>query len=443
LGGALADLGTKWLLEEADTQFTQAKSLARMEHDSFMLSLRDVEPSEYGKAYQESIKKRKAFEPKNNIAAKEYDKWLTLLNPFWIKDTIGAKDAKIEDNGRAAGFVLQQQAIETGRMREYNIHLEKGVKFEWYSQEEKEKLKQSTIDQRKRFLNAQAIQARARQKEEFDKYVNLTQDAWLDNLRNDVLTENQIRNSTVPVDIKSQWLSRLDKRNEAILKGQEKETVVTQKMQGRQLAMDTREGIVSPGEFRQWQADALADGMEDIDYEEVSELFQREFRAGQIETIQGRITANKSQLVDLPSEISLTERLRGLSEEAKADILSLRKLQLDNWDRYSKALTDYQKEKPEAGIEELYDYGQKLITQYKKTPDELRASFRLRSATRKHGQRELKKAKAVLEGAKDQRVEHLRFTFNLSPEEVRTVEDLLSKGVSIGDITLHLQGKAK
>ena len=442
-GSVLQQLGEKWDLQEADTQFTKAKSLARQEHNNFLIASRELEPENFQKAYAASMKLRQSFMPKNRRAAGVYGNWLTSIEPYFAEDKNNRMIAKIEDNGRMGVFNSLEEFVSMGQGDGF-VNLAKGVAHGWYSKEEAAKIKQRTLEDRDRHIKSQDIQARAKQADDREKYIEATGDTWLDNFRNDALTENMILNNKfVPVAMKTQWLARLDKRNADILEGKTKKTEVTHKMQGRQMALDMRQGTISPAEFKDWQANALAGGMEDADYEEITELAQREFRAGQIETIQGRITANKSQLVDIPSELSLPERLRGLSESAKEDVLSLRKLQLDNWDRYSRELTNYQKEHPEATIDELYNYGQQLLSQYKRSPDELRDKIKLRTATQKHGQEELKKAKEALEGAKDQRVEYLRLAFNLSPEEITSVEELLKKGVSIGDITKHLQGKAK
>jgi hypothetical protein len=42
-----------------------------------------------------------------------------------------------------------------------------------------------------------------------------------------------------------------------------------------------------------------------------------------------------------------------------------------------------------------------------------------------------------------QQIDYLKLTFNLNPEEVKSVEKLLDKGVSLDEITRHLQSKSK
>lgn len=154
-GSVLMSLGEKWDLQEADTQFTQAKAQAREEHNRFLISLQELEPDDYAKAYSESVKRRQVFGPKNKRAARVYSNWLTDLKPFWTKDKNDYMKAKLNDNGRAAGFMLRQEAIETGKTDEYFIHLAKGTKLGYYAKEEAAKLKQNTIDAHRRYIETE------------------------------------------------------------------------------------------------------------------------------------------------------------------------------------------------------------------------------------------------------------------------------------------------
>jgi hypothetical protein len=197
-GSVLMTLGEKWDLQEADTQFTQAKSQARAEHNSFLLSLEGMEPAEYGKAYDSSIKRRQTFMPRNPRGAREYKKWLTTLDPFWVDDKNKFMKAKLNDNGRAVGFIAQQEAVETGRMDEYLIHLAKGTKLGYYSKEEAVKLRQKTLDDREQYVAKRKREAAAAKKLAQEKTnATMLADFWDGKITSVQTIEDAVRNELI------------------------------------------------------------------------------------------------------------------------------------------------------------------------------------------------------------------------------------------------------
>ena len=362
-----------------------------------------------------------------------------------MKDKNDLMKATLDDNGRAAGFGLYQDAVETGRMDEYAIHLAKGTKLGYYDKEEAVKLKQKALNDRDRFIKATEVQRVAAAKEAREKYETETLQVWGYDYFKNKLTLNTVWNSSMSDEKKRIWDDRIKKQQEGILEGKDQKTDVIRKSEVRQLALNTGTGANTPDDVDEALAEMRADfALDDASYEEIRELMQRTFLAGQIQTIQGRITANKTGLVNLPSEYDLNERIRMLLSTLPADKSgmaiererSLRQLQMKNWDRYSKELTDYHKDHPEAGIDELYQYGEMLLTQYKKTPDELRAT----SSVRVGFDMAIAADAMSKTGKYKNQVDILKLQFNLNPEEVKDVQALIDKGETLGDITEYLRG---
>ena len=155
LGGAVADLGLRWDIMEASTQLNEAKMFSRQEHNRLMLELPGLEPPEHAKAYEESIKVQQGFTPKNKRAASAYEQLMNDFAPQWELDVKNATKAKLKDNKRAVGFVLQQGAIQDGQFKDYFTHLEEGKRLGVYDAEEVVKYKQATIDSNKRYVETQ------------------------------------------------------------------------------------------------------------------------------------------------------------------------------------------------------------------------------------------------------------------------------------------------
>ena len=160
LGSSIANLGLKWDLMEASTQLNEAKMKAKQEHNRLILALPGLEPEEHAKAYGDSLKVQQGFTPKNKRAAASYGQLLNDFAPQQDLNVTNATKAKLKDNKRAVGFVLQQGAIQDGQFKDYFIHLEEGKKQGVYDAEEVVKYKQATIDARKHYLEVRAATAK-------------------------------------------------------------------------------------------------------------------------------------------------------------------------------------------------------------------------------------------------------------------------------------------
>jgi len=133
---------------------------------------------------------REKFMPTNRIAARAVKSYLVRNTARWGRDTILAKRAKRTDNFRAVGFEKQTIAIQSGQFLDYFTHLAKGIKTGAYDAEEVARLKQNTIDNHKRYIEAQTATAKREAAEQYkllqeQTYATMLADIW-DNKLTDV-----------------------------------------------------------------------------------------------------------------------------------------------------------------------------------------------------------------------------------------------------------------
>lgn len=141
LGGAIFDIGIKFDIIEADTQLTKAKRLAKEEINRLAASFNtNDEPATYQAELDKSLDTIQGLAPKNRRAAAEFDSWYQDRVPQWQKGVEGSKKARADDNFKAEGFLSQQQAISTGNVKDYLVHLETGKTLGVYSAEQAERL---------------------------------------------------------------------------------------------------------------------------------------------------------------------------------------------------------------------------------------------------------------------------------------------------------------
>ncbi len=165
-GGAIADLGIKWDLMEASTQLNEAKMRAKQEHVRLMLALPGIEPGEHAKAYEKSLETQQGFMPKNKRAANSYNMFINDFSPQWGLNVENATKAKLKDNKRAVGFVMQQEAISSGNFKDYFTHLEEGKRLGVYDAETVAKYKQATKDGH--ILYVKRLEAEAKRQKEIE-----------------------------------------------------------------------------------------------------------------------------------------------------------------------------------------------------------------------------------------------------------------------------------
>lgn len=308
LGGSIADLGLRWDLMEADTQLNEARMFSQQEHIRLMLALPGIEPSEHVKEYEKSLEVQQGFMPKNRRAAFSYRKYLNNYTPQRKLNVEGATKAKLKDNMRATGFVTQQQAIQDGKFKDYFTHLEKGKIMGVYDAEEVVKYKQSTIDNRERYVKLQTAQQleqleiqREKDRDEISKLIRAGQSAT-----------TSIEGSNLEEKEQWSWFERERIETERRLKG---EVVVTDQARKHELldmaaAINWPERKVTAQEVKKFAYDGrygISANLDDAAYDEIRDAVRRAeedkipFTQKYIETTIGElITGAPSSVLGLP-----------------------------------------------------------------------------------------------------------------------------------------------
>lgn len=166
LGGAIANVGMKFHLIEADTQLTESMRKSREEINRLALSFQgNLDPSTYQGELQKSVGTINSYAPKNKLAARRFGEWVQDRTPQWQLGVEKSRQSRVTDNFRAEGFNLQQEGVQSGDLTKYRLHLWKGHKLGIYSSEEKAKYFQSAIDGYERFSAAESARLQREQKE--------------------------------------------------------------------------------------------------------------------------------------------------------------------------------------------------------------------------------------------------------------------------------------
>ena len=374
-GGAIANLGLRWDLMEASTQLNEAKMKAKQEHTRLMLALPGIEPAEHENEYKKSLKVQQGFMPTNRRAAGAYKQLLNNSIPQWELNVKNVTKAKLKDSFRAVGFVMQQEAIQSGDFIDYYAHLSAGRKtlFSAYTNEEVAKYKQSTIDGRERFVKLQTVQ----QLEQLEIQREEDRDEISKLIRSGQSADSSIEGSNLEEKEQFTWFERQRAEVERRLKGEE--VVTDRRIEGELEAMayDISTGAVTMFEFKKRLNKEYRDEtINDDTHEELFSLAERKFDSYQSEAMKMRETYALTQLVTHPSELGFEEKLAQLTSQfAKDQERALRQLQFDNLDQYKKALRDWLKKNPDANADEVYKEGRKILVHYRKTPDQLRTVY--------------------------------------------------------------------
>jgi len=308
MGGAIADLGLKWYLMEASTQLNEAKMFSRQEHNRLMLELPGLEPSEHIEAYDKSLKVQQRFMPKNKSAATSYTQFLNDFTPQRGLDVKNATKAKLKDNKRAVGFVMQQGAIRDGNFVDYFTHLEEGKLLGVYNAEEVVKYKQSTIDNRERYVKLQSIQ----QEENLEIQREIDRDEISKLIRLGQLATPNIESSNLDEKEQWAWFERERIEMERRMVG---EVIVTDQARKAELldmaaAINWPERQVTAREVRKLAYDGrygTAANLDDVAYDEIRDAVRNAeedkipFTQREIEKIIGELTTGApSSVLGLP-----------------------------------------------------------------------------------------------------------------------------------------------
>lgn len=309
-GGAIANLGLRWDLMQASTQLNEAGMKAKQEHIRLMLALPGLEPDEHAKEYENSVKVQQGFMPTNRRADSAYRQLLNNFAPQWELNVQSATKAKLKDNFRATGFVLQQDAIQSGDFADYFKHLTIGEKkvFAAYTAEEVAKYKQITTDSRERYVKLQTAQQleqleikREGDRDEISKLIRVGQSA-----------EAVIEGSSLDEKEQFTWFERQRVDIERRLRGAEIVTDLARKAELLDMAaaINWPERQVTAQEVKKLALDGrygTAANLDDAAYDEIRDAIRKAeedkipFTQKFIENIIGElITGAPSSVLGLP-----------------------------------------------------------------------------------------------------------------------------------------------
>ena len=308
IGGAMANLGLRWDLMEASTQLNEAQMKSEQEHNRLMLELPGLEPSEHAKAYEKSLKVQQSLTPENKRAASAYGQYLNDFTARRDKSVTDATKAKLKDNKRAVGFIMQQEAIQTGNTKKYFTHLEEGKLLGVYDAEEVVKYKQATIDGRERYMKLQT----AKQLEQLEIQREEDRDTISKLIRAGQSADTAIEGSNLDEKEQFTWFERQRLAVERRLKG---EVIVTDLARKHELldmaaAINWPERQVTPQGVKilayEGRYGAVAN-LDDAAYDEVMDSIRKAeedkipFTKKHIETTIGElITGAPSSVLGLP-----------------------------------------------------------------------------------------------------------------------------------------------
>jgi len=135
LGGTVMDLGQRFALMQADTQFSDAKLKARQEINRLSMELeKNPDSDTYQKALNDSISKLWTFQPKNGVAAREYEKWINGMIPTMEGAVNESRRRREITNFKAMGIKI----FNEGNMTEYRTHILKGKAIGAYEADDAE-----------------------------------------------------------------------------------------------------------------------------------------------------------------------------------------------------------------------------------------------------------------------------------------------------------------
>ncbi len=144
VGGALVDLGVRADLIEADNQLSEATREANRisnEINDLVRQTEDTSEESFNKINENIAARITALRPKNEKAARAFDRRMSVLLPRNEEFIANARLGKIEINFLAEEQALLNNVKLGGSLEDYLIHLQKGRKLDISGRQTKEQLK--------------------------------------------------------------------------------------------------------------------------------------------------------------------------------------------------------------------------------------------------------------------------------------------------------------
>ena len=427
LGGAVARAGVvgSQIVDRRNNELARAdlegmKAATATKRNEFVQSLRTTDKDYNGINQAWKDFKKKNFKligntTKQQKAQKAYGMYIRGIIPQWDRDIdniawgVSAERAQVKVFNSAVsllqttpvfeeGLILANQTIERSKLltpeqkdlvfanavieanpqKYLDIVDAEGTKelFKLLSSDQKRALEtKARSDIRNREAEARLIRENARIA---DRQTIL--DRLLDD--NFIKADDFINSTSLAPEEKFKWSERFRKRAEAINKG--KSIVTDERVRGEleEMANDIGIGSVTKQQTLDAanQARYTDEKIDDAAYDQIRTLIEREHKSYQSTAIKEATSFGAGQLVSIT--IGVIESLKLLRQAKKLeDASSLRELELWNMGQYRKALNDWLTVHPEADADAIYIQSRKMITQYRRPPDEIeraRADFEQR-----------------------------------------------------------------
>jgi len=128
-GGALADLGIRYDITQAQTQLSEFQRKANEEINRLALSFdTNLDPETYRAEYKKSAGTIRSLIPKNRRAARAAELWLNAKEPAWSVGVDKARLNRADDNWLAELFAKQTAVSQTGQVGTFPAFIAEGVK---------------------------------------------------------------------------------------------------------------------------------------------------------------------------------------------------------------------------------------------------------------------------------------------------------------------------
>lgn len=309
--------------------------------------------------------------------ADKIDKAMKSLEAAYLRETTPEIAAEqMEETLRAAkkGYWINQS-----RRTDEDFDIDKFIaqmqkkKAKIKGREDKDGLNAKDMDD----IIASAYTAKALSNKALDVQQETDRDRLGQALHDGTITYNMINNTSLDEKEQESFRVKMNAEAERKAKGIIIETNHTVKGRLESMAYDISTGAVTMPEFstRLTEERYTNETIDDDVYDELFSLAERKFESYQAGAMKGREVYALGQLVTFPSELGFAEQLKILTTQfEKEEAQSLRQLQFDNLDQYKKALRDWLKlpKNKDANADEIYKEGRRLLTQYRKTPGQLR-----------------------------------------------------------------------
>jgi hypothetical protein len=399
---------------DADLQYKKAKADVYEFSEKYIQLMEDTpvisddQRRELHKNYMRELniinrQRNKEIDNKDALTARESDWPIEQLS--YSKDMYSYLTVKLHKHQKESVLSIGESLIKDGRIDEAKKHFNYHVKRGLISQANVDKFiaERETYYKAKKILAEKGYQAStdfvmskdidtdikkniisdinfeaSQQKQQLELQREQDRDEISKLIRSGQSATSAIENSFLDEKEQWTWFERERAEAERLAKGEVIETNQFIKGDLETMAYSIHDGSVKMPDFLRELHKVRYDdkNIDDSAYDSLLTIAQNKYESYQSKEMSSRIAHAKTQLVTYGDELSWIETLRKLAKEEQVEATRERQLQLDNLDRYRRALYDWfenqraQKKYPTAT--EIYTEGRRLLAHYSRSTEELR-----------------------------------------------------------------------